>query len=489
MATSGPSIAILGAGVSGICMAIRLKQAGFESFTLFEKSARVGGTWNDNSYPGAACDVPSHFYCYSFEPNPDWTHKFSRQAEIREYLERTARKYGILPHVRFGTEVTTASFDEAAGKWRLRTAKGEEIVADVLVSGTGQLNRPFVPDLPGLESFEGTKFHSARWDHTCDLTGQDVVVIGNGASAIQFIPTLAQKARKLTILQRSANWVVPRGDYAYSDRAKKFFRDYPGLARIYRWFFYWQLEKNFMAFAKEGLFARWFQKGAGMYLEQAIPDPELRRKLTPDYRIGCKRILIDDDFLPALARPNVRVETTPIREIVRDGVVTSDGTHHEADALVLATGFLSTQFMAPIQIEGLGGRKLESCWREGAEAHLGITVAGFPNFFMMYGPNTNLGHNSIIFMIECQVGYALQCIQELAHKQLRYLDVKPEAQAAYNNQIQRELAHTAWAAGCKSWYKTAAGKVTNNWSNWTVAYWWRTRRPDFAKFKLVPRQG
>ena len=489
MATSGPSIAILGAGVSGLCMAIRLKQAGFSDFTLYEKSARVGGTWNDNSYPGAACDVPSHFYCFSFEPNPDWTHKFSRQAEIREYLERTAAKYGILPHVRFGTEVASASFDEAAGKWRLRTARGEEIVADVLVSGTGQLNRPFVPDLPGLESFEGTKFHSARWDHSRDVTGQDVVVIGNGASAIQFIPTLQQKARKLTILQRSANWVVPRGDYAYSDRAKRFFRAFPRLARIYRWFFYWQLEKNFMAFAKEGWFAGVFHKGAQMYMQQSIPDPALREKLTPDYRIGCKRILIDDDFLPALAKPNVHVETTPIREIVRDGVVTTDGVHHKADTLVLATGFLSTQFMAPIQIEGVGGCKLESVWREGAEAHLGITVAGFPNFFMMYGPNTNLGHNSIIFMIECQVGYALQCIEELARKGLRYLDVRPEAQARYNAQIQRELEHTAWAAGCKSWYKTASGKVTNNWSNWTVAYWWRTRRPDFAQFNLVPRRS
>ena len=251
------------------------------------------------------------------------------------------------------------------------------------------------------------------------MRGKNVVVIGNGASAIQFIPTLAEKAAKLTILQRSANWVVPRGDYAYSDRAKRFFKSFPALARIYRWFFYWQLEKNFMAFAAQGYWANWFNKGATAYLEAAIPDPELRKRLTPDYRIGCKRILIDDDFLPALARPNVRLETNSIREIVRDGVVTQDGVHHPADVLVLATGFLSQQFMAPIQIEGIGGRKLESVWREGAEAHLGITVAGFPNFFMMYGPNTNLGHNSIIFMIECQVGYALQCIQALREQRAR----------------------------------------------------------------------
>ena len=482
-------MAILGAGVSGLCMGIQLKKAGIDSFTIFEKSPRVGGTWNDNSYPGAACDVPSHFYCYSFEPNPDWTHKFSRQAEIREYLERTAQKYGIVPHIRFGSEVATASFDEAAGKWRLRTKAGEEVVADVLVSGTGQLNRPFVPDLPGLANFEGTSFHSARWNHDCDLVGKNVVVIGNGASAIQFIPTLAQKAKQLTILQRSANWVVPRGDYAYSERAKKFFRSFPALGKLYRWFFYWQLEKNFMAFATQGYWANWFNKGATAYLEQAIPDPELRKRLTPDYRIGCKRILIDDDFLPALTRPNVRLETSPIREIVRDGVVTQDGVHHPADVLVLATGFQSLQFMAPIQIEGLGGRKLESVWRDGAEAHLGLTVAGFPNFFMMYGPNTNLGHNSIIFMIECQVRYALQCIQALRERGLKYLDVREDAMKKYNDEIQKELAHTAWAAGCKSWYKNASGRITNNWSNWTVAYWWRTRRPDWSVFNLVGRRA
>jgi cation diffusion facilitator CzcD-associated flavoprotein CzcO len=482
-------VAILGAGVSGLCMGIQLKQAGISSFTILEKDDRIGGTWNENQYPGAACDVPSHFYCYSFEPNPDWTRKFSPQAEIQQYLQRTAEKYGIVPHIRFGTEVTGASFDERAGQWRIRTRHGEELVADVLVSGTGQLNRPFVPDLPGLQDFEGAKFHSARWDTRHDFTGKNVVCVGNGASAIQFIPKVAAAAKKLTILQRSANWVVPRGDYAYSERAKRFFRAFPALARVYRWFFYWQLEKNFLAFAREGFYARMFQKGARMYLEASIPDPELRKKLTPDYRVGCKRILIDDDFYPALARPNVEVVTSPIQRIVRDGVITADGVHHAADTLLLATGFQATSFLAPMQIEGLGGKKLEEVWRDGAEAHLGLTIAGFPNLFLMYGPNTNLGHNSIIFMIECQVNYALRCIQELVRRNLAYLDVKPEAMRTYNEEVQAELAKSAWAAGCKSWYKTASGKVTNNWSNFTVAYWWRTRRPDFSKFNLVPRRA
>ncbi|HTO71842.1 MAG TPA: NAD(P)/FAD-dependent oxidoreductase [Myxococcota bacterium] len=487
--SGSPSVLILGAGVSGLCTGIQLRKAGIHSFTILEKSGKVGGTWFENVYPGAACDVPSHFYCYSFEPNPDWSHKFSGQAEIREYLERTAQKYGIVPHIRFGTEVAAASFDERAGKWRVRTTGGEELLADVLVSGCGQLNRPRVPDLPGLGEFEGKSFHSARWDETYDMTGKNVVVVGNGASAIQFIPKLAAVAKHVTILQRSPNWVVPRGDYAYSERAKRFFRVFPALARLYRWFFYWQLEKNYMAFGSEGYWAGWFHKGALAYLEASISDPELRRKLTPDYRVGCKRILIDDDFYPSLTRPNVSVVTSPIERIERDAVRTADGARHPADALVLATGFQATSFLAPIQIEGLGGKKLEEVWRGGAEAHLGLTVAGFPNFFMMYGPNTNLGHNSIIFMIECQVSYTVKCIQELARRGLAYMDVKPQVMQAFNEELQRDLEKSAWAAGCKSWYKTASGKVTNNWSDFTVAYWWRTRRPDFAKFNLVPRRS
>jgi cation diffusion facilitator CzcD-associated flavoprotein CzcO len=480
-------VAILGAGVSGLCTGIQLLRAGVSSFTIFEKSERVGGTWWDNQYPGAACDVPSHLYCYSFEPNPDWTRKFSPQAEIQRYLARCAETYGLLPHIRFRTEVAGASFDERAGVWRIRLANGEVVTANVLVSGVGQLNRPHVPDLPGLADFEGVTFHSARWNAAHDMTGRNVAVIGNGASAIQLVPPVARQARKLTIFQRSANWVVPRGDYAYGERAKRVFRAFPWLLRLYRWFFYWQLEKNFLAFRGDGFFARRFEKGARAWLEQSVPDPELRRVLTPDYRIGCKRILIDDDFYPALARSNVEVETGEIARITRDAIETKDGRRHAVDTIVFATGFETTSFLAPMQIEGLGGRKLEEVWRPGAEAYLGLTVAGFPNFFLLYGPNTNLGHNSIIFMIECQVGYVVRCVRELARRGLRWLDVRPEVQEGYNAALQRELAQTAWAAGCKSWYKTAAGKVTNNWSSWTVRYWWRTRRPNFEDFAHAAR--
>jgi cation diffusion facilitator CzcD-associated flavoprotein CzcO len=484
---STPTVIILGAGVSGLCMGIQLLKAGISSFTILEKSDQVGGTWLDNQYPGAACDVPSHYYCFSFEPNPDWTHKYSRQPEIQRYLAHCAEKYRILPHVHFGTEVASASFDEASATWRVRTKRGETFEADVLVSGVGQLNRPFVPDLPGLSEFEGVSFHSARWNKAHDLNGKNVAVIGNGASAIQFIPHVAKQARKLTIFQRSPNWIVPRGDYAYGENAKKWFRRFPLALKPYRWWFYLRHEINYLAFGAQGRMARFMETAARAHMETHVPDPALRARLTPDYRVGCKRILIDDDFMPALARPNVEVVTEPIERIERDGVRTKDGVVHPADTLVLATGFETQSFLAPIQIEGLGGRKLDQVWGKGAEAYLGLTVSGFPNFFMMYGPNTNLGHNSIIFMIECQVRYAMQCIQALRKRGLRWLDVRPDVQQRYNAELQKELGETAWSAGCKSWYKNAEGKVTNNWSTWTVRYWWRTRRAKLADFEQVAR--
>ncbi len=483
--TATPTVVILGAGVSGLCTGIQLLKAGISSFTILEKSDRVGGTWYENQYPGAACDVPSHFYCYSFEPNPDWSRKFSGQAEIQRYLQRCAEKYQVLPHIRFGTEAASASFDERAGMWRVRTNNGEELTANVLVSGVGQLNRPHVPDLPGLSDFEGVSFHSARWQHAHDLTGKNVAVIGNGASAIQFIPPVAKIAKQLTIFQRSANWVVPRGDYAYSERAKRIFRSYPWLLKLYRWYFYWQLEKNFLAFGGEGRIARTFEKGARAWLESAIPDPKLREALTPDYRVGCKRILIDDDFYPALARPNVAVETSEISRITRDGIETKNGVTHPVDAIILATGFATTTFLAPMQIEGVGGLKLEELWGPGAEAHLGLCVSGFPNFFMMYGPNTNLGHNSIIFMLECQTNYIVDCLRQMRERGLAAIDVRRSAMQDFNAKLQRELAGTVWARTDHSWYKTKSGRITNNWSGSTLRYWWETRRADLNAYAAV----
>jgi len=481
-ATTTPTIAILGAGVSGLCMGIALERAGFHAFTIYEKSDRLGGTWYENSYPGAGCDVPSHLYCFSFEPNPDWTRVFSLQPEIQRYLDGCAEKYGILPHVRFGTEIAGARFDAAAGLWRIRTRAGEEITANVLVSGTGQLNRPFVPPLPGIDEFQGIRFHSARWRHDQDLRGKRVAVVGNGASAIQFIPPVAATAEHVTVFQRTANWIIPRNDRAYRPFEKRMFRYVPFLLKLYRALIYLQLEVRFFGFFKGSWLSGRLQKAATEYMHSLIADPVLREKLTPDYPVGCKRILISDDYYQALARPNVDVVTTPITRFTCDGVVTADGTTRPVDAVIFATGFETTSFLAPMEIAGPDGRTLTDAWRDGAEAYMGVAVAGFPNLFLLYGPNTNLGHNSIIFMIECQVRYVVQCIQRLARERTRALAVRPDVMAAYNAELQRDIKKTAWDAGCTSWYKTASGKVTNNWSGFTLQYWWRTRHPDSRAF-------
>ena len=479
------SVAILGAGAAGLCMAIKLQKAGIDNFTVLEKGPSVGGTWRDNTYPGSGCDVPSMLYSYSFEPKADWSRKFAGQAEIVDYFEGVARKYRLTPHIRFNTEVTEARFDEAAGLWRIRTAAGEEFSANVLVSGVGQLNRPAFPKIDGLDLFKGAQFHSARWDHSVDLAGKNIAVIGNGASAIQFVPEIAPKVGKLTIFQRTPNWCVPKPDRPFTEREKKLFRSMPWLVRAQRWLTWLMLERNFLAFTQGSFFGKLFERASKKELEAHISDPELRKKLTPGYPAGCKRILLTNDWFPTLARPNVHVETSHIARISENAVVTEDGVSHPADVVILATGFESTDFLAPMKIVGRGNADLNDVWAAGAEAHRGVAVAGFPNFFMLYGPNTNLGHNSIIFMIECQANYIAQCVQALQNGKLRYIDVRKEAMAEFNAALQKDMQKTVWAAGCASWYKTADGKVTNNWSSFTARYWWEMRHPDFAEYALV----
>ncbi len=481
-------ICIIGSGFGGLGLAIRLKRAGIDSFTILEQSDRLGGTWRDNEYPGAACDVPSMQYCFSFEQKTDWTRKWSSGPEIRAYMEDCARRNGILPHVRFGTQVVSARFDADAGTWTVRTAAGEELVADVLVSGVGQLHRPFTPALPGLEQFRGVRFHSARWDHSCDLAARRVGVIGNAASAIQFVPEIARTVGHLTIFQRSANWIVPRGDRAYTAREHRAFRRVPGLARAVRWLTYFLAELwLYPVMRRREWVCRFYRQRVHQHLEATIPDPALRAVLTPDYPIGGKRILISDDYLPALTRPNVAVVTAPIERVSETGVVTRDGREHPLDVLIFATGFQTNPFLAPLHIEGLDGRVLENDWANGAHAYHGLTVPGYPNFFMLYGPNTNLGHNSIIFMLECQFAYILAAVRLLIDEDLRWIDVRPEVEAAFNAEIQDALRDTAWAAAGASWYKDAAGRITNNWPYSTVTYWWRTRRLDRTDYRLERR--
>jgi cation diffusion facilitator CzcD-associated flavoprotein CzcO len=483
---STPRGLIIGTGFAGLAMAVRLHRAGIHSFTLLEKADRLGGTWRENTYPGAACDLMSFAYCFSFEQKTDWSRKWSPQPEILAYMEHCAEKWGLLPKIRFGTTVLGARFDAFAGVWRVRARRGdaiEELEAEVLVSGVGQLHRPVVPKIPGLESFEGDWFHSAQWKPDVDLAGRRVGVVGNAASAIQFVPEIAPEVSQLTIFQRSANWIIPRGDRAYTEGEKRRFGRFPWLAKAYRWLIWARQELMFQVMVGTPFFSKRFERAARQNIEDHVGDPELRRVLVPDYPIGGKRILIHDDYYPALARENVSLVTAPIDHADPEGLVTADGDSHPFDVLIFATGFDTNSFLAPMAIEGLGGRLLEDAWKGGAEAYLGMTVPGFPNFFMMYGPNTNLGHNSIIFMLECQADYIAQCVEHLGRRGLRYLDLRPDAMRAFNERLQRDLSRTMWARTGKSWYKTADGRITNNWSGTTTRYWWETRRPDFGAYE------
>lgn len=481
---SGPAarrIVIIGSGFGGLGLGCLLKARGIESFTILEKAADLGGTWRENTYPGAACDVPSILYCLSFAQKTDWSRKWSPSAEIHQYMEDVAHRHGLLPHLRFGVEVAGARFDEATSTWTVRSTTGETFVADVLVSGVGQLHRPNVPSIPGMETFAGARFHSATWDHRAALTGRRVGVVGNAASAIQFIPPLAAQAGQLTIFQRSANWMIPRRDHVYGPVKHWLFAHLPVLTWLYRAWLWARGELLLYPVMRRAAWScRFFSWSALHYMRSVVNDPALRRVLTPDYPIGGKRILISDDYYQSLTRPHVRVETSPIVRIVPSGVVTADGRTHELDALVLATGFRTNPFLAPMEIEGIGGRRLAEAWRAGAHAYYGLTVSGFPNFFMLYGPNTNLGHNSIIFMLECQFAYILGALDLLDATAARRLEVRPEVMDAYNRDIQGALSGSAWASVGDSWYKDAEGRITNNWPYSTAWYWWKTRRirPD-----------
>ncbi len=480
--TATPRIAIVGAGFGGLGLGARLRQAGIRTFTIHEKADRLGGTWRDNTYPGAACDVPSHLYSLSFAPKADWTRKFPQQAEILAYLEQVADDFDLRPHLRFGSEVAAATFDEDAGVWRLEMADGSVDEVDVVVSATGQLNRPYTPDLAGLDSFAGTTFHSARWEHDQDLSDRRVAVVGVGASAIQFVPEVAQQARSLTLFQRSVNYVAPKPDGEFSPRAKEMFRRWPPIRWAYRASIWARYDARWLLFRSGSRTGRFVQSKFDDGLRLLTEGPLAGPAIVPDYPVGCKRLLISDNWYPTLLRPNVRVVTEPVDRVDAHGIV-AGGAHHEVDVIVFGTGFQATGFLAPMRVTGRNGIDLHEHWADGAEAHLGMTVAGFPNLFLLYGPNTNLGHNSIVFMLERQIGYVLTCIRTLVEDRVAWLDVRPEAQQRSNRRLVRELDRTVWAASCHSWYKTASGRITNNWSGPSARYWLRTARPRTADFE------
>lgn len=481
-----PTVAIVGAGFGGIGLGIKLKQAGIGLFTILEKGDRVGGVWRDNTYPGLTCDIPSHLYSFSFEPKHDWSRRYPSRDEILRYLEDCAQKYGLRSHLRLGTEVESADFDEDRGRWRIRTTEGEGLEADVLVSATGQLSRPVLPALPGLERFEGPAFHSARWDHGAEIDGRRVAVVGTGASSIQFVPEIADRVERLTLFQRSPPWVLPKPDRPYSPWQKRIFRRVPWIQRLSRGLVYLQFELLSLILTRARALAWPVERRFESRLRNEVPDAELRAKLLPDYPLGCKRILISNDWLSTLAREDVEVMTAPIRELSRRAVVTADGAEHPADAVIFGTGFAAHDFLAPMRITGLGGRELNESWRDGAEAYLGLTVAGFPNMFILYGPNTNLGAGSIIAVLESQIGYVVEAVRALERTGARWIDVREDVQSSFNDDIQRRLAESVWTAGCSNWYRSESGKVTNNWPGTTSAYRRRIRRPDPEDFRTAP---
>ena len=470
-------VCVVGSGFSGLGMGIHLKREGRRSFVILEKAGAVGGTWRENTYPGCACDISSHLYSFSFAPKPDWSRMYPTQPEIRDYLEDCATKFGVREDIRFHSRVERADYDAVARVWRVRTADGSTITARALVSGMGGLHKPLLPDVAGVGKFKGPAFHSAQWDHGVDLAGKRVAVIGTGASAIQFVPRIQPLAKKITLFQRTPPWIMPKRDPAMSGWMKGLFAAAPITQEALRRFVWASNEIVGLGFVRaQGEHPG--EKIAREHLVAQVPDAALRAKLTPTYKLGCKRILISNDYLPAVSQPNVELITQGVQRIAADGVVTSDGALHEADVLIYGTGFKAMDVLNPTIITGREGRVLNDDWKSHPEAFLGITVNGYPNFFLMMGPNTGLGHNSMIFMIESQIQYIMNALHLLDERGVRAMDVKADRQKKFNAELEQRMSATVWASGCKSWYISADGKNPAIWPGLTGEYRRRTKKVD-----------
>jgi len=486
-----PSVIVIGAGFGGLGVGIELLRAGFTDLTILEKADDVGGVWRDNTYPGAACDVPSSLYSWSFAPNPKWGHRYSRQEEILDYIHGAAAEHGVRDYVRTGEEVASAEFDEETSRWRVTTTSGEVLEADVLIPAVGQLSRPVVPDLPGAGAFAGPAFHSAQWDHMVDLAGKRVAVIGTGASAIQFVPGIVDEVGAITVFQRSAPYVVLRPDREYTRRHHAAFSKVPATQAFGRKLTWVGSEQLNRALVGGGPLMKVFKAAWRLQLHRQVRDAELRAKLVPDYTMGCKRILFSNDWYPALARDHVDVVTERIAELVPEGVRTEDGKLHAADVVIYGTGFAATDFLAPVEIRGTGGRDVHELWKQGAHAHLGITVPGFPNMFLIYGPNTNLGGSSIIGMMEAQAGYIVQAVKVLAAGRVAALDVRPEVAESYDVEMQSRLSDSVWSS-CHNWYHVDGGRISTNWPGLVAEYKQRTatlRGADFVQVRDTDSRG
>jgi cation diffusion facilitator CzcD-associated flavoprotein CzcO len=484
----GSRVVVVGAGFGGIAAAIELRDHGFDDVVVLERDAGLGGTWRQNTYPGAACDVPSHLYSYSFEQRRDWSRLCSPQDEILEYARGVAARHGVDGLVVGGAEVTACAWDDARAVWKVDAADGRSWEADAIVLATGQLHRPAQPTLPGAETFAGHVFHSARWDHDYDLRDKKVAVLGTGASAVQFVPEIAPLVRSMTVVQRTGNWFMPRRNRPYPHAWRAAIRALPGLQSWRRKFVFHYGETltamirhprtlGLLGRARSSLFMRWQLRG----------HPELRRRVWPDYTFGCKRVLFSSAFLPALARDNVELVTERVTAVEPRGLVTADGRVHEADCLIYATGFKTTSFMSPMEVTGTGGVQLGAAWAGGASAHLGITVPGFPSMFLMYGPNTNTSGGSILVYLEAQARYLRQALQQVDAAGGAAIEVRPEVAAASDGEVQGRFAGTAWTA-CDSWYRDGEGRIVANWPGYMREYVEQTATLDPAQYRVIARQ-
>ena len=488
---SGPShvrIALVGAGFGGIGMAIKLKQAGIEDFVLLERDSDVGGTWHANTYPGCQCDIPSHLYSFSFAPNPEWSRTYATQPEIWRYLRGCAERFDVRRHIRFGCELTAADWDEDASLWRLATSQGP-LTAEIVIAAPGPLAEPSVPAVDGLDSFEGDVFHTARWNHDVDLAGKRVAVVGTGASAIQAVPEIQPIVERLTVFQRTPPWVVPHRDRPISGIERRVYRRFPALQRLVRSCVYATRELLVPALVYRPQLMKLPERVARRHLEQQVPDPELRARLTPDYRIGCKRILPSNRWYPALCEDNVDLVSGGIEEIRPNGVAMPDGELREVDAIVFATGFYVTEMPFADTVRGVDGKSLSDVWQGSPQAYRGTAAAGFPNFFWLVGPNTGLGHNSLVFMIEAQLAYLMDALKTIEARGAARVEVREEVQDAYNARLQKRMPQTIWnSGGCASWYIDANGNNTTIWPDFTWRFWQENRQFDAASYELTAKR-
>jgi cation diffusion facilitator CzcD-associated flavoprotein CzcO len=476
-------VLIVGAGFGGIAAAIELRRHGISGVKVLEKASDLGGTWFYNGYPGSACDVPSHLYSFSYAQRLDWSRLCSPQSEILAYLHEVARTYDIDALVQTGTTVSSCEWDEERCTWTVTSADGRSYTARALILATGQLHKTSVPPIEGSEDYEGHSFHSAAWDHAYALEGKRVAVVGTGASAVQFVPLVARRAGRLTVFQRTGNWFLPRKNRPYPPLFRAAVQRIPGLQAWRRRFVFYYTESLTFAIRNPRTFGRVMAARSAAFMRTQLSDPELRRKVWPDYTFGCKRVLFSSDFLPALQRGNVELLTDRIARLAPEGIVTADQRLHPFDCIIWATGFETTRFMFPMQVRGAGGRELGEVWSTGAHAHLGITVPGFPNMFILYGPNTNTSGGSIIFYLETQSAYIRQALQELARRGADALDVRAEVEAASDRELQARFAGTAWTE-CDSWYRNEQGRIIANWPGYMREYRKRLAYLDASEFSF-----